>query len=157
MMAILYSTRLYIILPWVYFTLLDTTLLYLGSTSMYWILHYPTMALPHSSRHYITLPWLYYTLYYTTMAPLPLTILCHGSSYLRHTTLSTSTLLHSTSIYHGVTWLYYTQHQSTMVLLDSTMVLLDFTTLFLTTRVQIALYFTLLVSTLLYHGSTSLF
>ena len=39
-MALLHSNRLYITLPWLYFTLLDSTILYLGSTSLYFTLHY---------------------------------------------------------------------------------------------------------------------
>ena len=78
-MALLYSSLLY----WLYFTLLDSTLLYHGSTllyitlpwlyhdstlpkdgstSLYFSLHYSTMALLDSTLLYITLPWLYLTL-----------------------------------------------------------------------------------------------
>jgi len=75
-MAQLHSTRSYEILPWLYFTLVDSTLLYHGSTSLYEILHSYPMALLHSTRlftlyHgstslyltlYISLPWLYFNL-----------------------------------------------------------------------------------------------
>ena len=80
-MAILLSTWQYIIIPWLYFllldpnsdtmslyfTLLDSTLLHYGSTSLYWTLHYSTMTPLHSTRHYITLPWHYFTLHCSTM------------------------------------------------------------------------------------------
>ena len=65
--ARLHSTRLYIRLPWLYFTLLDSTLLYNGSTSIYYTLYYSTMALLQSPRLYITLPWLYFTLLDSTL------------------------------------------------------------------------------------------
>ena len=39
-MVVLHSTWLYITLPWLYFTLLDSTLLYNGSTSLYFTLYY---------------------------------------------------------------------------------------------------------------------
>ena len=80
--VLLHSTRLYVTLAWLYFTLqdsihystmaliitlLDSTLLYHGSTSMYQTLHYSTMALLHSTRLYITLVWLYFTLLDSTL------------------------------------------------------------------------------------------
>jgi len=52
-MALLHSTKIYITLPWLYFTLLDSTFLYHGSTSLY--------------RLYITVPWLYFTLLDSTL------------------------------------------------------------------------------------------
>ena len=79
-MALLHSTLIYItllwfyftplyyiILPWFYFTLLSSTLLYHGSTSFYFALHYSTIALLHSTLLYNTLPWLYFTLLYSTL------------------------------------------------------------------------------------------
>ena len=44
-LALLHTTWLYITVPWLYFTLLDSTLLYIGSTSLYLTLHYSNMAL----------------------------------------------------------------------------------------------------------------
>jgi len=84
-MALLHSTRLYITLPWHYFILLDSTLLYHGSTSLYWTLHYSTMAVLHSTRLYITLTWLYFTLHalpYLYLTVLDSTLLYHGSTSL---------------------------------------------------------------------------
>ena len=72
-MALLHSTRLFINLPWLYFTLLDSTLLYHGSTPLYLTIHNTTLALLHSTRLYITLPWLYFIL-------LDFTLLYHGSA-----------------------------------------------------------------------------
>ena len=87
--SILHSTSLHIILPWLYFILLDSTLLYHGSTSLYFTLHYSTMALLHSTWLYITLQWLCLT------------------------------LLDSTLLYYGSTSLHFTLHYSTMALLPS--------------------------------------
>ena len=50
-MALLGSTSLYYNLPWLYLTLLHSTMSLLGSTSLFY-----------------TLPWLYFTLYYTPKA-----------------------------------------------------------------------------------------
>ena len=49
-------------LPWLYFTLLDSTYIYHGSTSLYLILHNSTVALLQSTRVHIILSWLYFTL-----------------------------------------------------------------------------------------------
>ena len=61
-MALLHSTRLYINRPWINFTLLDSTYIYHGSTSLYSTLHNSSMTLLHSTRLNITLPWFYFTL-----------------------------------------------------------------------------------------------
>jgi len=45
-------------LAWRYFTLLDCTQLYHGTTSLYLTLNNSTMSLLHSTRLYITVPWL---------------------------------------------------------------------------------------------------
>ena len=121
-MPLLYSTRLYFLRPWLYFlhysyyfTLFDSTLLFHGSTTLYWILHKFTIALTllkatafyiialvHCAWHNITLPWFYFTL-------LDYTLLCHGSTSL-YLTLQYSTidLLHCL-----ITWLYLTRLDST--------------------------------------------
>ena len=70
--------------------LLDSTLLYHGSTSMYYTLRHSTMAVLDSTRIYITLPWLYVS------------------------------LLDSTLLYYGSTSTYYTLHYSTMTVLHFT-------------------------------------
>ena len=70
----IHSTLLYITLPLLYLTLLDSTILcllpctiaLLHSTSLYLILHHPTMALLHSTWLYLILPWLYFTILYST-------------------------------------------------------------------------------------------
>ena len=67
-MALLHSSRLYITVPWLYFTVLESTLLYYGSTLLYETLHYPIKALLQSTRNYITLTWIYFTLHNATMA-----------------------------------------------------------------------------------------
>ena len=77
-MAQLHSILHYIILPWLYFTLLDSALLYRGSTSLYFTLRYRTLTL--YTLHYSTLPYhgttsLYFTLHYLTMALLHSTLL----------------------------------------------------------------------------------
>ena len=107
----LYSS-LYITLPWLYFTQLYSTYLYHGSTSRYFSLHYSTMALLHCTLLYLTLPWLYFTLLYSTL-------LYHGCASL-YFTLHCSTSIVSTS-------LHVTQHYSTMDLLHSTLLHIDST------------------------------
>ena len=50
-------TRLNNNLPWLYFTLLESTLFYHVWTSIYMSLDYSTMALVHTTSLYITLPY----------------------------------------------------------------------------------------------------
>ena len=182
-MAQLHSIRLYITLPLLYFTLLDSTLPYHGSALLYiivpWLyfslldsIHHSTMAQLHSSWLYITLPWLFFTLHDSTE-------LYHGTSSL-YVTLQNSTMvyfslldyiqlytmakLHSTWLYITLPWLYFTlldsasiYHCSTSLyytLHYSTMALFHTTWLYITLP---CLYFTLLYCTSLYHGSTSLY
>ena len=150
-MFLLHCTWFYIILPWLCFTLLYSTLHYPDctlhsqySTSPYIILHYSTMALLLLclTLHYSTMPllrssWLYITL---------------PSLYF--------TLLDSRLLYYGSTSLDLTLHYSTVALLHSmwlhysTVVQLQSTWLYITLP---WLYFTLLDCTLLYHGSTSVY
>ena len=61
-MAIRHSPSLYITLPYLYVFVLDSTLLYHGSTELYLTLKEFAKALLHSTRLYITLRWLYFTL-----------------------------------------------------------------------------------------------
>ena len=66
-----HSTRLYINRPWINFTLLDSTYIYHGSTSLYSTLHNSSMTLLHSTDstlHYHGSTSLYLTLYNSTMA-----------------------------------------------------------------------------------------
>ena len=124
------------------------------------------------SQVVIILPWLYFTLYLTLLDSTLLYITLpspYHSSTSHYLTLQCSTmdLLHSwwlyTLLYHGYTSIYYskvvvvlrfyctstslslTLHYITMALLHSTSVYNG------------SCYFTLLDSTLLYHGSTSVY
>ena len=126
-MALLKSTWLCITLPWFYFTLLESslvasTLIYTGSTSLYLTPHNSTMDFTlldstllynrYTSLHltlYISLPWLYLTLpwFYFTLPDS--TLLYHGS-----------TSFYLTLFYHGSTRLYLTLHCSTLALLHPT-------------------------------------
>ena len=143
-MAQLYSTlpyhgptSFYFTLPWLYFILLDSTVLYItlsGSTSLYFTLHYPIMALLyssflypcmalyHSTLFYIIPPWVYFTL-------LDCTLLYHGSTSLyftlRYRTLAQYsslyfTLLNFTLLHPGSTSLYLILHYSTVALFHCT-------------------------------------
>ena len=65
--ALLHSTSQYITLPWLYFTLLGSILLYHSITPLYFIVYYSTMVLCHSTFIYITLKWLHFTLHDSKM------------------------------------------------------------------------------------------
>ena len=119
-MALLHSSWLYITLLWLYFSPLDSTLFYSGSTSLYLNLHHSTLGLLHSTSPQIILPSLYFTL-------LDLTLLYHGS------------ILYSTWLYITPPWLYFS-------LLDSTLLYHSSTSLYLIHYSILAL----LHSTLLY-------
>ena len=111
-----------------YFTLLDSALLYHGYTSLCLSLLSSNIALFHCT-------WLY-------------------SFYINHISLTLYfplpffyfIPLHSTLHYHGSTWLYFT-------LLHFSMALLYYTWLYIKLPRR---YFTLIDSALIYHGSTSL-
>ena len=62
--TLLYSTLLN--LPSLNFTPLESTAFYHSSTSMYFTLHYSNIALLHSTSLYITLSSLYFTLLHST-------------------------------------------------------------------------------------------
>ena len=161
-MAILISTGLYIILPWFYFTLLDSKLLNHGSTSLYLTLHYSTMAILISTGLYIILPWLYFTL-------LDSALLYHGcTSLYLIVCYCTMALLHCTWLNFTLLWFYFSlldSHSSTMALLRSIAccftlyysakaLLHSISTLYYSTVAlldTILLYLSLLDSTLLYH------
>ena len=141
-MGPLHSTSLYITLPGLYSYLLDSILLYNGSTSLFLILHYSTMALLHSIWFFIILPlfpfftlldstllyngsvhstWIYITLpgIYSTL--LDSTLLCRDYTPLYLTLhCTTMALLHSTWPYITLPWLYSTQLDSTLLNLGST-------------------------------------
>jgi len=156
-MALLHSNWLYVILPLFYFTPLHSTLLYHGSTSLYFILHYNTIAVLHSSYStkallqftwlYIALPWLYFTLpdsmlLYHCSTPLHFN-LHYSIMALLHSSSLYFTLLHSTLLYHSCTSLYLLQHGSIslyMTLYCCIMVLCYSTSLYITLP---WLYFTL--------------
>ena len=95
------STSLYIILPWLYLTLLDYTSLFHGSNWLYLTLHESTIALRDTTWLYVTLPWLY-----------------HGSTWL-YITLPWLylTILDSALLYHGSTWIYLALNFSTIWML----------------------------------------
>ena len=118
-------------------TLLYITLLWLYFTLGYSI-HYSTMALLQSTLVYTTLPLLYFSLLHSTLH-------YHGSTSLYFTLLySTMAIFHSTFLYIDLPWLYFTLPNSTLHCLTlhyPTMVLLHY----------------IHDSTLLYHGSTSLY
>ena len=141
-------TSLYLTLPWFYFTLLCSTSLYNGSTSLYlYTLSLLSFIFLDSIHHFI---WLYLLLAW---------LYC--------------TLVDCTSLYHGSTSLYFTQRGYTSLystLLHSTMALLDSTVATFTLQVlpwlwstlhdyftPPRLYFIIPDSTLLYHGSTLLY
>ena len=147
-MPLLLSTWLYCLLPWLYFIVLDSASLYHGYIFLY-----------------ITLPWFYFNLLDSTFYYLGCSSLC-------------LTLLYFTMALVHCTWLYITLIDSTLIfyrspspLFDSysihmhgsTLLHLDFTWLYCfhgSTLVYMtlpSLYFTLRYSTLLYHGSTSLY
>ena len=105
---------LYIILLWLYFTPLDSTLIYYGSTSMYLTLHYSTLALLHTTLFHIILLWMYFTL-------LDSALLYIGSTSFYFTPHnSTMAVLHSTLFYYSSTSLYLNLYYSTEALLHST-------------------------------------
>ena len=78
------------ILPWLYSTPLDSMLFFHGSTSLYFTLHYSTMAPLDSIWLYVTLEWLYFTLVNSTLLWVYFTV------------------LNSTLHYHDTTSLYLT-------------------------------------------------
>ena len=86
-MAQLQATLLYISLPWLYLTILNSKFLYFTLLD-YTILYHGSISLSLS----IPLPWLYFTL-------LSSTLLYHGSSYFN--------VLHTKLLYHGSTLLYF--------------------------------------------------
>ena len=112
-MALLRSTLL--------LNLHEPTLLYHGSTSLYFTLHFSTMGLRHCTWFYITQSWLYFILFHST-------IFYPGSTSL-YLTLHYSTMVvrHSTSLYfilhysimarHNSTSLYFLYHCSTSLYL----------------------------------------
>ena len=147
-LALLHSTWLYVTLPWLYFTLLDCTLLYHCSTSLYLHLLYSTMVpldstlvfqgYTHCSWLYFNLQWFHVTLLDSKLhyiGSASLYFIPHDSIMVYFTLPYMAQALHSTWFYVSLLWLYFTQ--------------LDFTLLWL--------YFTTLDSTLLYHCSTSLY
>ena len=127
-MALLHCTWLHNTLPWLYFTIVNSKLHHIGSTTLHWSLHNFTMALLASTWLYITLHWLSTSLYFTP----------HNCSMV---------LLHCTWFYITLHWLH-ALHFIWLYLLYT-----GSTSLYLTLHL---LYFTLLNITLVYHGSMSL-
>ena len=153
-----------------------------GSTSFNLSLLHSTTALLHSTcLHYSTkqgstdstwiyciLPWLYTSLYfnlhYSTMALLYITLPCLYFIKLDSTTFYHSSIIHSTWLYITLKWLHFplldSIHYYTMAVFHSTWlyITLHSTSLYLTLRCSaMAVYFALLDSTSLFHGSTSLY
>ena len=131
MQWLLHSTWFFIILPIMYFILLDSTAFYHSCTSLY-VLHSTLLYHCYNSFCtwlYIILPWLY------TILP-DSTLLYHGSTLLYLT-------VHYTALYHSSTSHYLILKYSTIVVLHSTWLYITL----------LWLYFTLLHSTLLFHGS----
>ena len=113
--ALLHSTRLYVTLAWLYFTLQDS--IHYSTVALIITLldlHYCTMAQPQCTRLYITLPWLYFTLLDSILLQYGYTSLYQILHYC------TMALLNFTSLYYGSTSLYQTLHYSTIALLHST-------------------------------------
>ena len=128
-MDLLHCPWFYIIVPGFDFTLLDSTLLFIGyltllestafyqsSSSLYLTLHHSTRGLLHSTWFYVTLQWLYLTVRHSTIVLLHFTWLYITLPWLYFTVLD-FTLLY---VYHGSTSLFLTLHYSLMVLLHST-------------------------------------
>ena len=124
------GTFLYVTLPWLYFTLLHSTLLYQGCTWLHIILPWFCLTLLDSTLYgstllYITLPWLYLTLLDSTLLDLPYLylILLYITLPWVYLTLHYFTMaLHdSTLLYHGSTSLYFSLHYSTIPLLHSSL------------------------------------
>ena len=149
-MSLLHCTPVYFTLSWfylsllyqlrLYFILLDSTLLFHGSSSLYLTQNHSTMGLLHCTSLYFTQRG--YTSLYLTQ---PYT-LSKFHFILLDTTLPWVyiALFDCTSLYHGSTSLYIS-------LLCSTMAPLHSTSLY---TILPCLYFTVLQSTSLYHGST---
>ena len=130
------SFWLYINLHELYFTLLDSKLLFHSSTYLSFTLHQSTIVLLHSIL----------TLHYSIIA------LCHACMHALHLILHYSTIALLHSILLNITpprfiSLYLILHHSTIALLPSTYLYINLP----------ELHFTLLDSTLLHHSSTSLY
>ena len=82
LMALLDSSWLYSIPPWIHVTLLDSTTLYHGSTWLYLSLLHTTMALLGCTWLYYTLPWIYLALPHSTMLLLDSTWLYYTLPWL---------------------------------------------------------------------------
>ena len=156
-MAPLQSTSLYIIPTLLYYTLLNSTLPYHGSTWLYFTLHYSPWLYfirLESTLLYSGSTSLYSTLHYSTMSTwLYITLPC-VSTNIHSTWLYTTlpclyfTLLYSTFLYNGSTSLYITLHDSTMALFHSTFLYHGCTSLYLTLHYSTIWFnFTLLDST----------
>ena len=91
-------------LPWLYFSILDSTILYHGFTSLSLTLLPSTIPLFHSTSLHITAPWLYFILLHSTWLYITLPWLY----YTQFDSKLLFTLFHSTGFYHGSTSLYLT-------------------------------------------------
>ena len=103
-----FYTSLYSLLSLLYFTLLDSKLLYYNS-------HYLTLLPSTKALHCSTKVRLH-----STDSTLPSMILLHKYSSLHYSTMVYFTQLDSTLLCHGSTSLYLTLHYSSMAILHST-------------------------------------
>ena len=180
-MALLHSTLHHITLPRLYFTLLDSTLLYHNSTSHYlslitlpWIyfipldstLLYSVSTSLYSTLHYSTIATsLYLTLRYTTPAlinSLNMILPCLFFTLPYSTFFYNGSTSLYTSFYMTLPCIYFTLHFFTMAPFHSS--LLNSTSLYITpwsTSLNLTLHYSTMVqlhpiidSTSHYHGST---
>ena len=91
-----HSTWLYITLPWLHFSPLESTLLYYGSISLY-------VTLLHSTSLLTVLPWFYFTLLDSILVYIGST-----SLYFSPHNSQCMALLYSTWFYITLHWLYIT-------------------------------------------------
>ena len=154
-MAVLHPSSLYFTSPWIYFTLLESTLFYYDSISVYYT---PLHSTNDSTSLRLTLA----------------TSFCHGSTSLSFnlphftTALAHSNWLYfyygSTSLYHCSIYFYFTLPWLYFILLDSTTLYYGSTWLYTLALlfslnvlpfIKPLLDFTLAWLYWLYHGSTS--
>ena len=147
-------TSLCYTLPLHYLILLDSTTHYHGSTRIYFTLVDSTLSLSESTGLYYTLPWptsFYFTVVQSTIA-------VSGSAWLYYIHTINSTRLYTTSDsttfylpYYTSLYYIYGSTKLNLTLLHSSIVLPDSTCLYCT------LHLILLLSDKLYHCTTSLY
>ena len=103
--ALLHSIWPYITLPWIYFSLLDSTSFYIGSTSLYFTLFDCTSLYQLPTSFYFTLLYHGSTSLYSTLLPSTIGPLHSTWLYISYFPIA---LLQSTLLNHGWTSLYMT-------------------------------------------------